>query len=113
MGIPVFLHYCGGELEKVNYVVKGTGCCGDDENEADNSGCCKDEKLVITNTTDFTIKQINNYDLVKTFCDLFYTALPFSEKTIKAPTAFNRDFSFESPPKLQNTLVISTSVLRI
>ena len=30
--IPVFLHYCGGEVENVNFVIKGsTACCGEEE----------------------------------------------------------------------------------
>ena len=71
IGIPVFLHYCGGELENVNYVLKGTTCCGEEEDSKPmDDGCCKDEKLVIKNTTDFTLKQINN-DLVKSAEKIF------------------------------------------
>ena len=69
--------------------------------------------MVLKNNTDFTIKPINNYDAVKTFCDLFYVSLPFSDVTFKTSSHLIIA-SFEAPPpKVQNTLVISTSVLRI
>ncbi|MEO6302638.1 MAG: hypothetical protein ABIP51_05660 [Bacteroidia bacterium] len=115
VGIPVFLHYCGGELEKVNYVVKGTSCCGGEEDDSEpmDEGCCKDENVVIKNNPDFTLKQFNNYDLVKTYIDLFHIDLPFSGTPFQSNISFNL-VSVNSPPKkIQNTLVISTSVLRI
>ena len=59
MGVPVYLHYCGGELEKVSYLVKGKSCCGDDESDAamQDNGCCKDESYVVSAHQDFTFKQ--------------------------------------------------------
>jgi len=113
IGIPVFLHYCGGELENVNYVLKGTTCCGEEEDSKPmDDGCCKDEKLVIKNTTDFTLKQINN-DLVKSFCQLFYVSNSFFEGILTTDQKFNAHFIESPPPKLQASLIISTSVLRI
>lgn len=114
IGIPVFLHYCGGELENVNYVVKGTSCCGEDEgSEPMDDGCCKDENLVLKNTPDFTLKQFHNYDLIKTVCKVFYISLPFSYTPSIKNTKLNTLSIEAPPPKLQASLVISTSVLRI
>lgn len=115
IGISVFIHYCGGELENVTYVIKGKSCCGinEDESEAKNNGCCKDENYILKNTVDFTIKNIKNHDFLKTCCDLFYTTLPFSNFSIKrelTESNINKEFP---PPKLQNSLVISCTVLRI
>lgn len=114
IGIPVFLHYCGGEIENVNFVVKGsTACCGQEEDSQPvDDGCCKDEKLVIKNTIDFTLKQINN-DLVKSSCQLFYVSSSFFEENLKTPQKLNTISIEAPPPKLQASLIISTSVLRI
>ena len=115
MGIPIYLHYCGGELEKINYVVKGTSCCDGEEDHSipEDDGCCKDENRIIKNNPDFTLKQNNNYEFVKSFSDLFYVSLPFSDHSYIAPSLTNIASLKLPPPKLQTTLVISTSVLRI
>ncbi|MBA3681958.1 MAG: hypothetical protein H0W73_12475 [Bacteroidetes bacterium] len=115
VGIPVFLHYCGGELEKINYVMKSTSCCGGEEDDSEpmDDGCCKDENMVIKNNPDFTLKQNNTLDLVKTFCDLFYLDLPFSDNPFITQRYLNLASIEAPPPKLQNTLLISSSVLRI
>ncbi|MDO8998983.1 MAG: hypothetical protein Q7W45_04385 [Bacteroidota bacterium] len=114
VGIPIYLHYCGGELENINYVIKGSTCCGEEEDsEMMNDDCCKDENLIVKNSPDFTLKQLNNYTLVKSFCQVFYTAAPFFEYNFKSNSDFNLQSIEAPPPKLQASLVISTSVLRI
>jgi hypothetical protein len=115
VGVPVYLHYCGGELEKINYVIKSNSCCGgeEDDSQATANDCCSDENLVMQNTPDFTIKHFNNYDLVKTFCDLFYVSLPFSINIIQPDITQNLASLDFPPPKLQQGLAVSTSVLRI
>lgn len=112
IGIPVYLHYCGGELEEVNYVVQSDSCCDGEEDDTTDNGCCQNENLVIKNSIDFTIKQFHNYDFVKSFCELFYIHIPF---LIQFQSQDIQLFAFqkEPPPKVQNSLVISTSVLRI
>lgn len=115
IGIPVYFHYCGGELEKINYVMKGDSFCDGEEDDSgpQGNGCCKDESLVLKNNADFTLKHSDNYNLVKLFSQLFYVNLPFSQVMFQEClllTSINREFP---PPKLQNDLVISTSVLRI
>lgn len=76
-------------------------------------GCCKDENMVLKNNTDFTLKQNTTSDLVKTFCDLFYLDLPFSTTPFTVQPVVNIASLEAPPPKVQNTLVISSSVLRI
>lgn len=56
-GVPIYLHYCGGELEQVNYVIKSDGCCGDEEStDAENDSCCRNESLLLVNSSDFVLK---------------------------------------------------------
>ena len=54
LGLPVYYHYCGGELEEVSYLVKPSGCCEDEGDEPD--GCCSNETMVLVNAADFTSK---------------------------------------------------------
>jgi hypothetical protein len=115
IGIPVYLHYCGGELEKVNYLVKSDSCCAGEENDSETSdnGCCRDEGLVLKSSADFTFKSFNNYDLVKVFSQLFYVNLPFLKDIfVELPLFVSIDKTSE-PPKLQNNAVISTFILRV
>ncbi|MEI8136205.1 MAG: hypothetical protein WCH21_02660 [Bacteroidota bacterium] len=111
----MFLHYCGGELEKVNFVIKGaSNCCGEDEtSEPMDDGCCKDENILIKDNTHFTFKQQINTDFVKSFCDVFYTSLHFIDEKLNINYKLNILSIEAPPPKLQASLVISTSVLRI
>ena len=111
--MPVFLHYCGGQLENINYVIKGAGCCDEDEDSSSNDDCCKDENYIIKNNPNFTLNQFNynaffkisshflyikyNYYCIKKI-DFIYTLIPQN----KFP-----------PPKLQSSLIISTSILLI
>jgi len=46
-GIPVYLHYCGGELEEISYLTKTNNCCGDEEENNEASDCCHNESLVL------------------------------------------------------------------
>ncbi len=113
IGVPVYLHYCGGELENVSYVIKKVTCCGEEEESSDMMDCCKDQNLVLRNAPDFTLKQIIANVFVKSFCDLFYITLPVSNITIQDQpllVLFTNEFP---PPKLKNSLLISTSVIRV
>ena len=114
VGIPVYYHYCGGELEEINYLMKGTSCCDgaeDDTEEADN-GCCKDENVILKSNVDFTIKDLSTYHFVKSWQNLFYLVSPFFSPTFLA-SDFVSSFQKFPPPELQHQLVISTSVLRV
>jgi hypothetical protein len=116
IGVPVYFHYCGGLLEEISYVVKSNDCCGSEENDPEKAGndCCKDENIVLKSNLDFTIKH-NAYAFVKTFCELFYIALPLCDSfQTKMPIQLlTSEYAEFPPPKLQHDLVISTSVLRI
>lgn len=114
IGIPVYIHYCGGELERINYMVKGDSCCGDeDEGCNDESDCCKDENLVLKSSLDFTFKSFDDHQLVKSvneslFVELFYQVQ--AEKTIAIKTVGSED---PPPPERQQGKIVETSVIRI
>lgn len=56
--MPVYFHYCGGELEKVDFLTKSDSCCGDEEQDpADgDNGCCQDEEVFVQNTEQAILK---------------------------------------------------------
>ena len=55
VGMPVYLHYCGGNLEEVSYLVKANNCCGETEEEA--GDCCRNEHIFIKYNPDFSFQQ--------------------------------------------------------
>ncbi len=116
IGIPIFLHYCGGELEKINYLVNTRACCdGEDEEQAEaTNGCCKNEQIVLINGSDFTFDSSYNYKFSQTYTQSFCATLPiylqitwdnFHEKSNYPPKFL--------PKKLQQSRLVSTSVLLI
>jgi len=115
IGIPVYYHYCGGELEEVSYVLKSSNCCGGEEDNTDEAtnDCCKDENVILKSNLDFTIKKLNVFAFVKTFNDVFYISLLFSNSIQSVTSNFSSVYAESPPPKLQLDLLISTSVLRI
>lgn len=63
IGMPVYFHYCGGELEKVDLLTKSDSCCGDEEQdpaEGDN-GCCKDEEVYVQNNEQAILKGYKSF----------------------------------------------------
>lgn len=116
IGVPVYLHYCGGELEKVNVGIKTKGCCGDDEADSngdmDGSDCCKDEHLFLQNHHAFTLSAAN-YKVYQ----LNGLALPLLPRiTIRPVNSFKYLSPFnakEPPPKRIGSLLVSCSVLII
>ncbi len=114
VGVSVFSHYCGGELEKVTLFSKTKSCCGDEEEAAmEDDGCCKDEIAHVSFQKDFTF-----YTLVKSI------KVPVNELFIIQPD-FNVFFpktdiaDFLSidekvhPPNLVQHDLVSCSVIRI
>lgn len=114
VGVSVFSHYCGGELEKVTLFSKTKSCCdGEEEAEMTDDGCCKNELVHVSFQKDFT----------------FYTLV----KSIKAPVnelfIIQSDFNFVfyrthiadflsidekvHPPNLVQQDIVSCSVMRI
>lgn len=115
IGIPVYYHYCGGELEEISYVLKSNSCCGEEEDESEQASndCCKDENRILKSNIDFTIKSQDDYTLVKTFSQVFYISLPFTTTNDHSSASLLSVYAKHPPANLQHSLVISTSVLRI
>ncbi len=112
VGVSVFSHYCGGELEEVALFSKPTSCCGEDESDMED-GCCKNEISHVAFQKDFTF-----YQLIKNckapvfvlaifnFQNSVFNFNPLAEPLI----AVNVEFP---PPKLIQSEIVSCSVLRI
>lgn len=113
MGIPVYMHYCGGTLEKVDFVTKGTSCCGGDEMEDESDSCCKDEQILIKNSQDALVKQHQRLIKLNTETAYFYSSAPvFNSHPLGLSNASG--FSIRTkPPADQSIQVISTVILRI
>jgi hypothetical protein len=114
VGVSVFSHYCGGELEKVTLFSKTKSCCGgEEEAEMTDDGCCKNELVHVSFQKDFTF-----YTLVKdckapvlvlaifNFQNSFFNFNHVAETLITV----NVDFP---PPKLIQSEIVSCSILRI
>ncbi len=114
VGIPIYVHYCGGELEKINYVIKSNSCCGGEEEDNDTAGdCCKDENLFLKNTTDFTFKHSSQAVFVNLVSQLFHLPISFSTQALPEADCLATRTQDLPPPRLQNSGLISASVLRI
>jgi hypothetical protein len=55
-GLPVYFHYCAGDLESISYFVKEDGCCGEEAEEEDN-GCCSNEHIILQYDADYTLNR--------------------------------------------------------
>lgn len=113
-GVPGYLHYCSGELEKINYVVKSDSCCDSKEKDSEdaNDGCCKDENVYLINSTDFIIKH-SDFELANTISQDHFIALPWSV-ALPQPCYFTDLHRYFAPPvSLEQDLLVTTSVLRI
>lgn len=112
VGVSVFSHYCGGELEEVALFSKPTSCCGEDESDMED-GCCKNEISHVSFQKDFTF-----YTLVKSIKapvnELFIIQPNFNVVFFKYHIA---DFlSIDEkvhPPNLVQHDIVSCSVIRI
>lgn len=113
IGIPVYFHYCGGELEEINYVLKGSGCCGEEEDSDEDNGCCKNENYILKSNVDFTLKESNTSAFVKLFSQLFFLSLPFSLSPDTSASVLLCQYTIFSPPERQQQGIIATTVLRI
>ena len=114
VGVSVFSHYCGGELEKVTLFSKTKSCCGgEEEAEMTDDGCCKNELVHVSFQKDFTF-----YTLVKdckapvlvlaifNFQNYIFNFNPVAESLITVNVEF-------PPPKLIQSEIVSCSILRI
>lgn len=96
VGIPVYYHYCGGELESVSTLVKAQGCCGDEEEEED-SDCCQNEVKIIAQFND-SYSKTENIEIASPFKVLCDNS--FFHTTILPTTNLNSHLSKFLPLKL-------------
>ncbi|MBL7931602.1 MAG: hypothetical protein JNL60_06865 [Bacteroidia bacterium] len=117
VGIPVYFHYCGGELEEINYVMKGNNCCSGEEEDSESGpdDCCKDENYVLKTNTDFTFQKFGTHHFVKAVNELIFTNV-FYFPVLAGDSQYSNHFAYidqAPPPRLLNNLIIQTSVIRI
>jgi hypothetical protein len=110
LGLPVYLHYCAGELEEVSYYLQADSCC-DGEVPADDD-CCKNEDLYLINLADVISKSAETFQPIELtdHSDLLFTIA--TPGTSEGLPAFPGSGGLP-PPKLQHSLLISTTILRI
>lgn len=114
IGVSVFSHYCGGELEKVTLFSKTKSCCGEEEEVAmDDDGCCKDEIAHVSFQKDFTF-----YTLVKNIKapvnELFIVQSDFNLVFFKTHIADFLSIDEKAhPPNLVQQDIVSCSVIRV
>lgn len=112
VGVPVYYHYCGGELESVSAVFKPDACCDGMEEEED-SDCCKNEVKVIAQFND-SYSEVSVYKIttpINSFFDLSpYYFSPISFKPTPIP---NTAFITYKPPVGGREILELKSVLII
>jgi hypothetical protein len=111
IGIPVYMHYCGGELEKVSFLVKSTSCCGEEDEDMDD-GCCADENTFARYTPDFTAKKEVNSDFQITNLNLFSISTLLYDFEIESISIVVSKYFFP-PPDILHCNIIRTTFLRI
>lgn len=57
IGVPVYYHYCDGELESINTIFRSDGCCGEEEKE--DSDCCQNETKIVTQKSESSFSPFN------------------------------------------------------
>jgi hypothetical protein len=111
IGLPVYYHYCGGELEEISYLVKGSNCCGDEEEE--DNGCCEDQGFVFKNASDAIFKQsLVNTNILP--IPIWYQSVLPNQICTFMPSTTNLVVEHNiPPPKLQQSKSLSVTILRI
>ncbi len=111
IGMPVYLHYCGGKLEQVSYLVKANSCCGDDEDAT--SDCCHNENFYLHNGSNFSIK-IVHLDCSKSFSQVISQIFPVQANNLLSEQSFSCFIQKQfPPPKLCQKTILNCAVLRI
>lgn len=110
-GIPIYLHYCGGDLEAISYFTKTNSCCGEEEAEDEESDCCKNEQHILKTNLDavhhHTARLLApTLPLIQFF--LHSAAVCFSNNCSAKPVLLG-----PSPPPLQHSDLIDFVVMRI
>jgi hypothetical protein len=110
IGVPVYLHYCGGELETINYVMKADSCCGGEESDEEDNGCCKDEGFILKSTADCTTKDTSP-KIAKNFFPVL--SILFNLKPIENHSCPKSEVATTNHPVRSQDHIVSISVLRI
>jgi hypothetical protein len=110
IGIPVYYHYCGGELESVNALFKTSSCCSNDEDES--SDCCQNETKVLAQKSE-TSFQPDHFKLTPAS----FLLLSFIKTEYLFPETDNHQFSFPDkhffPPGCGRDILRQSAVLII
>lgn len=113
VGVSIFSHYCGGELEKITLFSKTKSCCGE-ETEADmEDGCCKNESIHLAFQKDFTFYSVAK-NLKAPVNQLFILSSLINH--ISALNLVNSSFlnyKRVHPPNLMQDEIVSSSIMRI
>lgn len=113
IGIPVYLHYCGGELEEISYLTKANSCCGEEEEETEDNGCCKNESHILLNSADFSLNTISCSVPTKASNELFYHTASASLRSIDQVSVYSTQWIESPPPHRQHDLMLASTLLRI
>jgi len=112
IGIPVYYHYCGGELESVNAIFKSAGCCGEEEEEED-SDCCQNETRIFSQKSETSFNAIQ-FKINPGILDLniFENITSVKINPLLILTVNSHSFNYH-PPNDGRTILSSKSVLII
>lgn len=112
VGVSVFSHYCGGELEHVTLFSKTKSCCGEEESDMED-GCCKDVVTHVSFQKDFTfsqlIKECKAPVLALVIFNFHNTLFSFNGTDDSFITVNKED----PPPNLVQSEIVSCSVIRV
>jgi hypothetical protein len=114
VGVCVFSHYCGGELEKVTVFTETNSCCdGEEESGMSDDGCCKNESVHLTFQKDFTFYTVAS-DLKAPENQLFIVPAFINDLSVSQKES-NHFLSLKNihPPNLVQHEIVSSSVMRI
>jgi hypothetical protein len=111
IGVPVYFHYCGGELEKIDYLTKSESCCEGEEQDTAENDCCEDEGLYLLNTPDLVIKDSEHFQTLKNYTQTAFITLPYFCSPVNLISL--KKFSFINDPPVSVPDIISVTVLRI
>lgn len=106
-GIPVFFHYCDGDLATISFFEKGDGCCGDEA--AKDMDCCSTDITILQQHSDFTA-QTEKHNLVVTAVPL--ATIQWIASVVFVTPKLVTVFIDTPPPPLQSTW-LQTFLLRI
>ncbi|MDF2452142.1 MAG: hypothetical protein K0S26_1646 [Bacteroidota bacterium] len=113
IGVCIFSHYCGGELEKVTVFSKTKSCCGEEEEADVEEGCCKNESVHLAFQKDFTFQTLAK-DLKAPVNQLFIIVSSINH-LIDPQTEYALFCNYKKihPPDLVQQELVSCSVMRI